>query len=1338
MKRPHLEGAIGLWAFLSALTGGLIPGAVAHGSDTVLVIDQAETAGISGFRAMWDTPIVLAPDGTTEMVDTGQFGAAVSAIWSTEKRKQAEPGALAFDGVHRSLLVRFPGAAAAIAGRLAGGFVIEKVELQLPFKGTELWPEGYDRPAGMSFLGNQWASSTPRWHAVAWALRQPWQADGDQGPTFNAWRNGAGYWAKYGAQDTEHDRFPKSFGPTEVSRESPEGRMDVTAVLADAAFGASLADRLRTLEQCGFLVRKWETYDAALWKGGYEWQTARGPQGILIEAPRLIVTFAKGKFPQIDKTAITFDREAYLTQLRQQGRLGKPTALLPANNDAELRALADRLGFRRPPWMPEWQWQHVQELASLGGGEDFPTTTESYLRWLDEQLARAPRSWAGFDAANLTTSYFRNLEALPEPVRDHWRLYWDAWLMPDRDISELVQGYVGGEAAQAYYQRTRDWRGNFSVYRTYCRDMGTMNFNHWAAAGTLLGGSIVDSKRLLADGRHGLEHWPLRTWCWYDGSTQESIDHYYFAHSLAAQKAFADWGPERIDRLMGQSILAKSVEELASAWHPGLRRFVASSTRTGIAYPLAIQDGLHAIMHSVSPAGGYTDKGRDTVSGPNVEAMPTIGRDYRPGDVAWQTLSGPWAPAWMAVIADDKRLPYEMTVNYMMWGGYRATPLWRRSYLGKTYGLASQDVSSGNETVPVMAQWRRAEATASSMTDLGTLLVRPGVNRTELLDSLFHGTTRRNPNGSVGTQGSTMATLHDRNRMIVLASPTKRLEYQGGRPVPEEIESLQVTAGIMRFTDEPLEILVDDAPIKTLPHRFKYGGRIAIRDGATYIGLIPIPAADLERTIDCEIIDDGVMTEMQGGGKAREAVRINAYMMGLLEPVKRAAVKEEEWQRIDLGWGGYVIELGDASEYGDFAAFRRHLGTAALETRWEPEAKTLHVSYRSADRLLELGYCTDYAGGWGKHVRTDRCFPYRRVNGEWPYLAAGINRDTSATVQGTSGRLEKNGAILETGEGNMGYLVSVPAKDVVVAWNPLPDLVPLTLHLPPRGAADKQAGGTLTVDGRVGICQIVCDTRDHGIVIEHAVHPRDADRYDVATGLFVAGGAGVKSAIVNGESVNPIEVTVDGQRGVAIPLDKRFDRDRFVERHTAARRAASQSVDLRETLIQDWQIVGPFPNPDMKGFDTPFPPEVGEIDMAATYEGINGGKVAWQRILPAGQPPLGAGGVVDLAARLKPNAAATAYACTRVVSDRDRQVTLLTGSDDSISAWVNGKKVLANKAYRGVGLDSDRVQINLRKGENTLLIKIDNAGGGWGFVARLADEWGVPLTEGIQYGFGAE
>ena len=132
--------------------------------------------------------------------------------------------------------------------------------------------------------------------------------------------------------------------------------------------------------------------------------------------------------------------------------------------------------------------------------------------------------------------------------------------------------------------------------------------------------------------------------------------------------------------------------------------------------------------------------------------MPAVGANFTPGMAASQTLNGEWAPEWFAHIVDEKPLPYEFTNSYKQWGGYGSTPLWKRGYMGRNYGMASLDISTA-ETVPFMVQWRRAPVKAASMTDLGTLLVRGGYNQTNLLDSVMHGTTNRNPNGTVGQQG---------------------------------------------------------------------------------------------------------------------------------------------------------------------------------------------------------------------------------------------------------------------------------------------------------------------------------------------------------------------------------------------------------------------------------------------------------------------------------------------------------------------------------------------------------------------------------------------------------
>lgn len=1311
-----------------------VPTSYAFAQTSALTFDTPQTAGISGLRPMWNTPVVLSSDGAVADVDMDRFGKAPSTFWyPTAKARlgaggMLKPGALAFDAVHRSLLVRFPGAARKIAEELKKGKAIEKVELALPFKATELWPEGYSNPQGMSFLGDQWAKNTPHWHAVAWVLRRPWIADEKIGPTFNANINGASYWKKYGAQDEKEDRFPKRFGRAEVSKEKSEP-LNVSGVLLDAAFGKTVEERLRKLEYCGFLIKKEEVYDMTQFRGGYEWGTARGGQGILIDTPKLVVTFMPSKATAIDEKNLALDFADLMARLQKNKSGGSPTAVVPSI--AEFEKLKERLSLARPAWMKEnWQWERVRELVTLQEksgrpASDFPQTYDNYLDWLDKQLARAPRSWFGFDAATVTQGYFKYNDALPAPVKDHWKLYWWAWLMPDREYSgfdydgkrySFAQGYVGGNEMDAYQKATGDWRGNASVYRTYIGTMGTMNFNHWATAGVLLGGNIIGDEKMMAGGRRGLEDWPLRMWSWYDGSTQESIDHYYFSESLTAQKVFADYGPTPADRMMGQSIMTKGVEELASAYHPNLRRMVSSSGRTGIAYVLGIQDGLQHILHTLSPSGAETDLGVAAITAPNVENMPATGHNFTPGMAASQTLNGSWAPEWFSRIVDDKPLPYEFTNSYKQWGSYNASPLWKRGYMGRNYGMASLDISS-NEAVPFMAQWRRDTKKAASMTDLGTLIVRGGYNRTDLLDSVYHGGANLNPNGIVGNQGQQVLTFQDKNRAIVLTSPFPKLHGDsGGRGNPDKVTSVQTTVGLFNFEATPgWKLFVDGQKVEQLPFKTKFGAKITIHDGVSYVGLIPIPASDLGRDIEVEIVNDGVMTLMQGGGKAREAIRINAYNYRSQTPLDLNRAD------LDLAYAGYVFEAGDSVEYQTFDAFQKHIENTKLTTNWDADKKQLDVSYLTGKDTLHCAYKPAYSGG----APTTNAFPVREVNGKWPYNAPGMERDSTLTQQGTTGHLEKNSATLTSEPGHMTYLLTEPGSGTYMGLNPFSDPTFWEMNTP--------GGIGVKADGRLGMTRVIVRPKENSIWVDYDAMT-NATRPDMATSLLVFGLKIPPVVELNGQALQANPQLIEGKTAYVIPLNGKTGVQ------TTARFAKAQLAiglhkkgEVKPNAIQDWYLAGPF----ALDFDKAFEPELkystNKLDLQESYKGLNDTEVKWQHINEGKAP---GSGVIDLNSRFKPNQNVTVYAYTRIVSDRDCDASLLTGSDDGIVVWLNGRKVQSQNVWRGAVMDSDRVAVKLKKGENTILVKVTQGGGGFGFILRLADAFGLPL-EGIHYSSSA-
>ena len=78
-----------------------------------------------------------------------------------------------------------------------------------------------------------------------------------------------------------------------------------------------------------------------------------------------------------------------------------------------------------------------------------------------------------------------------------------------------------------------------------------------------------------------------------------------------------------------------------------------------------------------------------------------------------------------------------------------------------------------------------------------------------------------------------------------------------------------------------------------------------------------------------------------------------------------------------------------------------------------------------------------------------------------------------------------------------------------------------------------------------------------------------------------------------------------------------------------------------------------------------------------------------------------------------------AYAYTEVISDKVKVVQLSFGSDDGIAIWLNGIKVWDRAEDRGVVPDIDLVVVALKKGVNTVLMKIENMSKEWGFCARF-------------------
>ena len=173
---------------------------------------------------------------------------------------------------------------------------------------------------------------------------------------------------------------------------------------------------------------------------------------------------------------------------------------------------------------------------------------------------------------------------------------------------------------------------------------------------------------------------------------------------------------------------------------------------------------------------------------------------------------------------------------------------------------------------------------------------------------------------------------------------------------------------------------------------------------------------------------------------------------------------------------------------------------------------------------------------------------------------------------------------------------------------------------------------------------------------------------------------------------------------------------------TARLRALGVEYDVaREAgFITQWWLAGPFPNPENKTFrqDLVNPDAV---DLTASLK-AGETQLSWKAFHTAD-----AQGTVNLEEAVARQDWVGAYAYAEITSPDDKRVTLRMGSDDSIEAWLNGKKIHDIKGSRGHAIDQDQVNTRLAVGKNRILVKVLNEGAQWAFSLRITDRQGAPL-----------
>jgi len=256
--------------------------------------------------------------------------------------------------------------------------------------------------------------------------------------------------------------------------------------------------------------------------------------------------------------------------------------------------------------------------------------------------------------------------------------------------------------------------------------------------------------------------------------------------------------------------------------------------------------------------------------------------------------------------------------------------------------------------------------------------------------------------------------LQHKNTLLYTYSGRNR-GHDDVRPVANKLH--RVSAGMFLFRWQPgLDgLYVNRQPVTRLPLELQPGDWWFIQDGETYVGVRPLEATHLrgpckttleERTRQVVLYQDNYAGETIDG------------------------ITDEQWVKAR---SGFVLEMGNAAEYGSFQRFRDLMLKAKVKE--SADGFIRHIQYQRPGRRLEMKW----------HCYEEN-YLLRRVDGKDQPVLRHLQSPEFAV--GTS-ELHTHDARLKTQPGATAWLLSAAPSKTYVAYQPQPHLqVPLTLETP--------------------------------------------------------------------------------------------------------------------------------------------------------------------------------------------------------------------------------------------------------------------------------------------------
>lgn len=171
--------------------------------------------------------------------------------------------------------------------------------------------------------------------------------------------------------------------------------------------------------------------------------------------------------------------------------------------------------------------------------------------------------------------------------------------------------------------------------------------------------------------------------------------------------------------------------------------------------------------------------------------------------------------------------------------------------------------------------------------------------------------------------------------------------------------------------------------------------------------------------------------------------------------------------------------------------------------------------------------------------------------------------------------------------------------------------------------------------------------------------------------------------------------------------------------------AAQETAEEKapEIVLGAWNSVGPMIHPEgaNRGYKLNLGPEGKAVDLKAELF-LSEKSYKWQP-----RPAWSDGVPVVL-----PGDQAVTYLQRTITVDKATKATISLGSDDAVKLWLNRKKLVESRVLRDVAADQHLVEVDLKPGENELLIKVVNFSGDGACFFALRSETPIRVPDPVR------